>query len=117
MAPKPGYQVPFDVSSDELVILQGDIAEATVVKAIFSNINGEKYKSETCELTLAEGDIAGKWGTFTITADPDNCELKGGKAGVVGYTEEIDTYTYLQFNDSPDDYWRLATFDEMYNTV
>ena len=44
------------------------------------------------------------------------CPTYDGQAGTVGYTKEIDTYVYLQFTDTGEA-WRLATFDELYNTV
>ena len=31
--------------------------------------------------------------------------------------KEIDTYTYLVFDARPDEYWRFATYNELYNTV
>ena len=116
MAPKPGYE-EFDITRDELVVFQGPTSDAAEVSAIFANIDGERYKTENCEVTLKDDDGNGWFSTFEVAADVDNCPTKGGATGVVGYTEEIDTYTYLQFDDTPDDFWRLATFDEMYITV
>ena len=44
MAPKPGYQVPFDLRSDELVIMSSDLDEVEalgVIKAEFWNVGGD----------------------------------------------------------------------------
>ena len=37
----------------------------------------------------------------------------------MGYTPEIDTYVYLTFTDDAgeEEYWRLGTYDEVYDTV
>jgi hypothetical protein len=46
----------------------------------------------------------------------EGCEINFGRTGTVGYTESIDTYVYLRFDDTGEA-WRFATFEEMYNTV
>ena len=116
MAAKPGYSVPFDITKDELVVLQGAASNAAAVSATFANIGGDRYKTEYCDITLASAAGTGIFDSFTVTVDAVGCPTYGGVEGVVGHTEDIDTYTYLTFTD-PAEYWRVATFDDMYDTV
>ena len=82
MAPKPGYEVPFDLGEDEMVILQGATADAAEVTAIFANVDGDKYKMEECTMTLADDDGDTYWDSWTIAADADpatgTCATYGG---------------------------------------
>ena len=44
MAPKPGYEVPFDLRADELVIMSSEVDEVTatgVITAEFWNVGGD----------------------------------------------------------------------------
>ena len=116
MAPKPGYELPFDITKDELVVIQGDTSDAAAVSATFANIGGDRYKTEYCALTLADAAGTGKYDSFTVTVDAVGCPTYGGVEGVVGYQADIDTYTYLTFTD-PEEFWRVATFADMYDTV
>ena len=65
---------------------------------------------------MADSTASGWYDSFTVAVEADACPTYGGVEGVVGYTEEIDTYTYLTLTD-PTEYWRVATFVDMYNTV
>jgi hypothetical protein len=58
------------------------------------------------------------WTTFAISAlvgDADSCATYAGQTGTVGYTEDIETYLYLTFTGTGEN-WRFATYDEMYST-
>ena len=130
MAPKPTYTVPFDLRQDELVIIQSDTKDQTgklqnvplteaTLQAQFWNIEGDSFSEESCLLLLKDEDDVPSWDTFELTApddDADGCATYAGQTGKVGYTEEIDTYVYLEFDDSGEK-WRFATYQEMYNTV
>ena len=88
MAPRPGYDVPFDLRSDELVILTADAADtdaaiAGVVEAQFWNIGGDKFNTETCVMTLNDADFDTYWDSFTITEDEVECATYGGQTGLI----------------------------------
>ena len=88
MAPKPGYQVPFDTRSDELVILTSPVVDtddsiAGVINAGFWNIGGDKFNTELCEMTLVDTDSDTYWDSFSITEDAANCATYGGKTGLI----------------------------------
>ena len=60
------------------------------------------------------------WTTFIVTAkeddeDNEDCETYAGATGAVRYTEELETYVYLTFDGTLED-WRFATYDELYST-
>ena len=120
MAPRPGYEIPFDLGADESIILEGETADAAEVTATFANVDGDEYKMEMCTMTLADDDADGFWDSWTIAEDADaetgTCPTYGGQAGTVGYTEEIDTYVYLTFTNTGEN-WRLGTYDDLYDTV
>ena len=121
MAPKPGYEVPFDTRSDELMILTADVADtdeslAGVINAGFWNIGGDKFNTENCEMTLVDTDADTYWDSFTITEDAENCATYGGKTGLIQYILASSTYTSLVFDDTGAE-WPLATYEEFYDTV
>ena len=87
MAPKPGYD-KFDLGKDELMILSSDAPEsasAGVVKAEFWNIGGDRFNTDTCEMTLTDSDADTYWDSFVIAADLVNCPTYGGKTGLIQY--------------------------------
>ena len=100
MAPRPGYDVPFNVGEDELLILQGETADAASVIATFANVGGVKYEIETCQMELSDVGGLGYFDTFTIaqsTTEEATCGTYLGQSGSVGYTPSIETYVYLSF--------------------
>lgn len=69
MAPKPGYG-NFDLGKSEMMILSSDTPEvdsAGIVKAEFWNINGDRFDTDTCEMTLTDSDGDTYWDSFVIT--------------------------------------------------
>ena len=87
MAPKPGYS-EFDLGKDELMILSSDAqesAELPTVKAEFWNIGGDRFVTDTCEMTLTDTDLDTYWDSFIITVDEVNCPTYGGKTGLIQY--------------------------------
>ena len=81
-APKPGYSVPFDLRSNELVIMSSDVEEfeaGGIIIAEFWNVNGDKFNTNTCEMTLIDADSDTYWDSFTVTVDDENCKDYGGK--------------------------------------
>ena len=87
------------------------------MRAEFWNIGGDEFAQEECLIVLSDDDDVPSWDSFTITPtlDADGVEVVDGcptyatKEGKVGYTEEIDTYVYLEFTETGEK-WRLATF-------
>jgi hypothetical protein len=119
MAPKPGYEAPFDLGADELVILEGETALAGEVTATFANIGGDVYKYEFCKMTMT-ADADGFWASFIVAVDADapvgDCATYNGQSGTIAYTEEIDTYVYLTFTSTGEN-WRFGTYADLYDTV
>jgi hypothetical protein len=123
MAPKPGYEVPFDIRTDELIILTADAADNDasvngVINLEVWNIGGTAFKTETCVMTLVDTDSDTYWDSFSISAGDTDCLTYGGKTGLIQYILSTSTYTNLVFDDGiAGEDWKLATFDEMYDTV
>jgi hypothetical protein len=48
MAPKPGYDSPFDMKSDEFVTLESQDNDESNIEATFNSVGGDITKTETC---------------------------------------------------------------------
>jgi hypothetical protein len=48
MAPKPGYDSPFDMKSDEFVTLESQDNDESNIGATFNSVGGDITKTETC---------------------------------------------------------------------
>jgi hypothetical protein len=77
MAPKPGYDVPFDLRSDELLVIYGPdqdflgIRSGTTISdsklnADFWNIGGDEFNNELCSIVITDDDADDVFDTFLI---------------------------------------------------
>ena len=92
MAPKPGYKPgKFDLGKDELMILYSDTADSDIAEgesefsltAEFWNIDGDRFNTDTCNMTLTDSDGDTYWDSFAIAEDEDNCQTYGGRSGLI----------------------------------
>ena len=124
MAPKPGYR-KFDLGKDELMILYSDTPDTDIAEgdsefsmtAEFWNIDGDRFNTDTCNMTLTDSDGDTYWDSFALAEDEDNCPTYGGRSGLIQYILQTQSYESFFFTEeTTGKIWNLATYEEMYAT-